>query len=321
MSIFSTLAQPGKLTIGLVFPIESYTGSVARMEHQEQLAQRAEALGFSALWFRDVPFNDPSFGDAGQLYDPWVYMTHIMNHTKRIALATGSIILPLRHPVHTAKSLFSLQQLSQGRVVLGVASGDRPSEYPAFNRQLSEKGALFRESFAYLRTLQGDFPTHESPNYGNLNGSIDLLPKWKAHTPMLVTGHSGQTLDWIAEHADGWLYYPRDWRFLKFNLEDWRTSLDKAGHEWKPYMQSLYLDLVPDRKAHPKGIHLGFPSGTEYALAHLQELERHGVNHVIVNLKYGSRPAAEVLEELGAEILPHFRPATGSNAETAQKGL
>ena len=126
MSAFSKIATRGKLTLGLVFPIEAYSGSIAKMENQEQLAKRAEELGFKALWFRDVPFHDPSFGDAGQLYDPWIYMTHIMNQTKEILLATGSIILPLRHPVHTAKSINSLQVLSKGRLVLGVASGDRP---------------------------------------------------------------------------------------------------------------------------------------------------------------------------------------------------
>lgn len=93
MKAFNEVAKQGKLTLGLVFPIEAYKGSIASMKDQEHLAQRAEALGFKALWFRDVPFNDPTFGDAGQLYDPWVYMTHIMNHTKNIALASGSVIL------------------------------------------------------------------------------------------------------------------------------------------------------------------------------------------------------------------------------------
>ena len=72
MSVFTKIATKGKLTLGLVFPIEAYNGSIAKMENQEQLAKRAEELGFKALWFRDVPFNDPSFGDAGQLYDPWI---------------------------------------------------------------------------------------------------------------------------------------------------------------------------------------------------------------------------------------------------------
>lgn len=300
------IAQKGKLSLGLVFPIESYKGSIASMANQEDLAKRAEELGFKALWFRDVPFNDPNFGDAGQLYDPWIYMAHIMNHTKSIALSTGSIILPLRHPVHTAKSILSLQKLSGGRLIIGTASGDRPIEYPAFNQKIEKKGELFRDSFFYIKALQKDFPSYQSAYYGQTNGGIDLLPKYSQQTPMLVTGHSGQSLEWIAEHSDGWLYYPRNFSFLQQTLTDWSTALELTGQSWKPYMQSLYIDLQESKTASPQGIHLGFKSGTDYAIEHLKALENYGVNHVIINLKYGSRPAAEVIEELGATVVTHF---------------
>ncbi|MFY0630541.1 MAG: LLM class oxidoreductase [Flavobacteriaceae bacterium] len=306
MSTFQKVAKKGKLTLGLVFPIESYQGAIPTMENQEQLAKRAEELGFKALWFRDVPFNDPTFGDVGQIYDPWIYMTHIMNHTKEIALATGSLILPLRHPVHTAKSIASLQQLSKGRILLGVASGDRPNEYPAFQKELSKKGELFRDSFEYIKALQGGFPKHSSSNYGTLNGSIDLLPKYNNSTPMFVTGHSGQSLDWISQHADGWLYYPRDFNFLQQSLKNWNEALQRNEQPWKPYMKSLYIDLLEDNKVTPKGIHLGFQSGKDYLITYLKALEDSGVNHVILNLKYGSRPAQEVVEDLGEFVLPYF---------------
>ncbi|MET1259060.1 LLM class oxidoreductase [Flagellimonas sp. DF-77] len=307
MGVFENVIQKNRLSLGLVFPIESYSGSLARMEGQEELAQKAEALGFKALWFRDVPFHDPTFGDAGQLYDPWVYMTHIMNHTERIALATGSIILPLRHPVHTAKALASLQVLSKGRLLLGIASGDRPSEYPAFGKILEDKGALFRDSFSYLKALRNSFPKYESHTFGSLTGTLDLVPNYGGHTPMFVTGHSGQNLDWIAEHADGWLYYPRDFGYLKRSMQDWHDSLAKMEQPWKPYMQSLYIDLVDDPKALPKPIHLGFRCGSEFLVAYLKNLEHHGVNHVILNLKYGSRPAKEAVAALGSEVLPEFQ--------------
>lgn len=306
MMQLAKIAQKGKLTLGLVFPIESYKGAIARMENQEKLAKRAEDLGFKALWFRDVPFNDPSFGDAGQLYDTWVYMAHIMNHTQSIALATGSIILPLRHPVHTAKSILSLQHLSGGRILVGVASGDRPSEYPAFNKDITNKSALFRDSFQYIKALQTAYPSYASTYYGQLEGTIDLLPKYAAKTPMLVTGHSGQSLEWIAKHADGWLYYPRDFNFLKQTMLRWKNALEQMNQAWKPYMQSLYIDLLADKNAAPKAIHLGFKSGTNYVVEHLKALENNGVNHVIVNLKYGTRPVEEVLEELGEDVLPYF---------------
>ncbi len=304
--MLKTIAKKNRLSLGLVFPLESYSGSIAKMENQEKLAKIAEDCGFKALWFRDVPFNDPSFGDAGQLYDPWIYMTHIMNHTKEIALATGSIILPLRHPVHTAKSIQSLQQLSKGRMVVGTASGDRPIEYPAFNYNLENKSELFRDSFFYIKALQKDFPIYQSKYYGKTDGRIDILPKSQYHTPMLVTGHSGQSLEWISTHADGWLYYPRDFNFLKQTLSNWSNALEKAEQSWKPYLQSLYIDLLEDKNASPNGIHLGFKSGTAYMTKHLQALESVGVNHVIINLKYGNRPAETVIEELGKDVLPHF---------------
>jgi len=306
MSAFSNVIKKGKLSLGLVFPIEANQGALAKMENQEYLAKRAEELGFKALWFRDVPFHDPTFGDAGQLYDPWVYMTHIMNHTQDIALATGSIILPLRHPVHTAKALASLQLLSKGRVLLGVASGDRPSEYPAFGQSLPNKGELFRDSFNYLKTLQDPFPVLRGSAYGQLDGTLDLVPKSDTKTPLFVTGHSGQNLDWIAKNADGWLYYPRDFNFLKKSMQDWKDSLARVQQPWKPYMQSLYVDLLEDKKALPKPIHLGFQSGSEFLLSYLKNLENHGVNHVILNLKYGSRPAEVVVEEMGDYLTPHF---------------
>lgn len=306
MSSFKQIAIQGKLTLGLVFPLETYSGAVPKMKQQEQLAQRAEELGFKALWVRDVPFNDPSFGDAGQLYDPWIYLAHIMNHTRKIALATGSIILPLRHPVHTAKSMHSIQLLSRGRLLMGVASGDRPAEYPAFNRNIAHKSELFRDSFFYIKALQGDFPQYTSKYFGETEGNIDLLPKYSKKTPLLVTGHSGQSLQWIAKHSDGWLYYPRDFSTLKSVMQQWTTALSETGENWKPFMQSLYVDISRHSKAQPSPIHLGFKSGTEYLLRHLKLLEAYGVNHVILNLKYGSRPAREIIEEIGASVLPHL---------------
>jgi len=306
MSVFNKMATKGKLTLGVVFPIEAYSGSVAKMENQEQLAKRAEELGFKALWFRDVPFNDPTFGDAGQMFDPWVYMTHIMNHTTTIGLATGSVILPLRHPVHTAKSVNSIQVLSDKRLVLGVASGDRPAEYPAFNQELANRSELFRDSFFYMKALQGDFPNYKSKYYGSTNGGTDLLPKYHEKTPMLITGHSGQSLEWIAEHSDGWLYYPRDFRTLQIVMQRWKDALSLTQNIWKPFMQSLYVDLAKHSDEKPSPIHLGFRSGSEYLIAHLKLLESYGVNHVILNFKYGRRPAQEMIEEIGEKVIPQF---------------
>ncbi|WP_210603553.1 LLM class flavin-dependent oxidoreductase, partial [Staphylococcus aureus] len=120
------------LTVGVYFPIEAFEGPEPAMLDQIELAQRAERLGFAAVWARDVPLNDPSFGDLGQIYDPFVWLATIAARTSAIALATGAVILPLHHPIDVAKAAASLDHLSGGRFVFGVASGDRPVEYPAY---------------------------------------------------------------------------------------------------------------------------------------------------------------------------------------------
>lgn len=306
MTALTKITSKSKLTLGLVFPLESYDGSVPKMKDQEELAKYAEAIGISALWFRDVPLHDPSFGDAGQMYDPFVYMAHIMNHTSKISLGTGSIILPLRHPIHTAKSINSLQVLSKGRVIIGIASGDRPVEFPAFNKNLKSKAYLFRDSFNYLKALNATFPIHDSETFGSIRGNADLLPKSEIGAPFLVTGHSGQTLDWIAKHSDGWLYYPRSRWILEETMKDWNQALKNQGHLWKPYMQSLYIDLLNEKNIAPSPIHLGFRSSAEFLLNYLIEIREIGVNHVILNLKFSSLPVKETLSIIKESIIPHL---------------
>lgn len=303
---YNSVFQPGRMSLGVFFAIESYNGSIPRMKNQVELAQKAEALGFSALWFRDVPMHDPAFGDTGQIYDPMVYLGYIAGQTKKIALVTGSIILPLRHPVHVAKAAASIDVLTNGRLILGVASGDRLAEYPAFNKDISDKAELFRASFHYIRELKKDFPRINSP-LGKTGGDLDLLPKpYGTRIPMLVTGQSGQNLEWIAANSDGWIYYPRNVRTQEIITNQWRKALQTVGSRDKPFAQSFYIDLLEDPGAPPVPIHLGYQLGRNALTDILYELQRIGVNHVVFNLKYGSRPAREILEEIGEFILPYF---------------
>ena len=89
-------------------------------------------------------------------------------------------------------------------------------------------------------------------------------------------------------------------------MQQWRTALTKVNTGWKPFMQSLYVDLTLNPNTTPTPIHLGFKSGTDYLNAHLKLLESYGVNHVILNLKYGSRSAKEMIEEIGKNVVPNF---------------
>lgn len=207
---YDRVFQHGRLSLGLVVPIEAYPSSpVPEMQRHVERVQLAEALGFSSVWLRDVPFNVPSFGDAGQTFDPFVYLGLLAGTTERIALGVASIILPLRHPAHVAKAAASAEVLSGGRLILGVASGDRPEEYPALGMPFPDRGARFRESFDYIQRVGEGWPVFESA-FGQLRGDIEMLPKPTAgRLPLLITGGSQQDPAWLAENGDGWMLYPR----------------------------------------------------------------------------------------------------------------
>ena len=79
--------QTGELSLGMVVPIENYpSGPVPHMTRHIERVQLIEKLGFKALWIRDIPFNVPSFGDAGQTYDPFTYLGFLAGQTQEIAL-------------------------------------------------------------------------------------------------------------------------------------------------------------------------------------------------------------------------------------------
>lgn len=304
---YDSVFRPGRLSLGLVVPIETYaSGPVPKMTRHLERVQLAEELGFSAVWLRDVPFNVPSFGDAGQPFDPFVYLGLLAGATERIALGVASIILPLRHPAHVAKAAATADVLSNGRLILGVASGDRPEEYPALNLPFHERGERFRASFEYIQSVVQDRADFENP-FGSPGGGMDLLPKpTSGRLPLLITGSSRQSPDWIAKNGDGWMIYPRPPALEAQILRDWRARVHETGGPDKPVLQPLYIDLIDDDSAPPQPIHLGFRLGPRHLRTHLKTLEEIGVHHVALNLRFNQADTEKTLKRLADEILPNF---------------
>ncbi|MEL0587290.1 MAG: LLM class oxidoreductase [Candidatus Thiodiazotropha sp. (ex. Lucinoma kazani)] len=304
---YNWVFHQNKLSLGLVVPQENYSkGPVPTMTRHVERAQLTEELGFSALWLRDVPFNVPSFGDAGQMYDPFVYLGLLAERTERIALGVASIVLPLRHPAHVAKAAASIDVLSGGRLILGIASGDRPEEYPALNLPFAERGDRFRASFEYIERMWDDSPVFEN-TYGSPDGGMDMLPKpMSGKLPLLITGGSQQEPDWIARNGDGWITYPRAIVTQEKIISDWRARIMAVGGPFKPAVQSLYIDLAEDPDTPPRPIHLGLRLGANHLRVHLKSLEEIGINHVALNLRFNQADTETTIKRLADDILPDF---------------
>ncbi|MFC7165206.1 TIGR03571 family LLM class oxidoreductase [Halospeciosus flavus] len=280
---FERIAGGDDLSVGVFLPVGT-DDAVPEMDGQAELAARAEERGFDAVWFRDVPTYWPKFGDAGHVYDPWSFLGHVAAHTEEVALATGAVVLPLRHPLHVAKAAASVDQLSDGRLVLGVASGDRPPEFPAFDVEMDERGELVRESVEVLRACWTEsFPELDS-QFGTLDGRLDVVPKPVAETvPLFVAGHAQQSREWIAEHADGWAQYTFPEDTLEAFVGEYREKTD----ERKPYVQSTRIRLKDDPTADAEPIHQGYAAGSEWVREKFDALSAAGVDHVAVGVEAG----------------------------------
>ncbi len=296
--------REGKMTLGLNFPLEAYKGSFPEMNLQAQitLAKQAEAYGFASLFVRDAPLYDPDFGDVGGLYDPFMFLTYVAAQTEEIALGTGSIVTTLRHPIHTAKSAATLESLSGQRFLFGAASGDRPIEFPAFRTDGDDKSVRFRESIEVMKQLwEEEFPKIQTERVNLTDG--DVVPKPELSTiPVFGTGYSGQSLEWLAENTDGWLFYPQDLKGQKELIAKWRQATD----EFKPFAQPVVIDLSERAGEAPKQRQIGFRAGRNFLLDYLKAYQDAGVNHVMIGLKESSRQAEEVIQELGEYVVPKF---------------
>ncbi|WP_157055496.1 LLM class oxidoreductase [Achromobacter spanius] len=308
---------PDKLTVGIFLPLRNYAGDMKVLAGQADLVSQIDRQGFAAVWVRDVPLFDPSFGDAGQVFDPFTYLAYLAARTKHVALATGSAVISLRHPIDLAKAATTIDQLSGGRLVMGVASGDRPIEFPAYGLEHGDRAERFAHALSYMRQLmQAGLLAIDSP-LGRFKGA-EFLPKPVAGAiPMMVTGSSGQSLAWIAEHADGWLTYPNAThtptgpQHLAEKIRAWRDLI--PGGAFRPHMTNEWIDLVDDPD-HPRTpLHGGYVlrTGRKGLMALLEAWQAAGVNHAALGIQFSQRPASEVLEELAADVLPHF-PSHGA---------
>lgn len=275
---FRRLFAGDGLTFGTGFPLTGVNESAPPVADELALAERAEALGFDGLWVRDVPTYWPKFRDAGQTYDPWVWLGQVAARTDDIALGTASVVLTLRHPLHVAKSAATVDRLSDGRLVLGVATGDRPPEFAAFDVDTDDRAALFQEGIDLLRAAWGEsFPERET-RWGVLDGDLDVTPKPVAGSiPLLPTGNARQSVEWIGAHGDGWLFYHLPEATLESYLETWR---EQGGQ--KPFVMVVTAEIADDPEAGPEPVNQGFRAGREWFVEYFRNLESKGVDHVLV---------------------------------------
>ena len=292
-----------KLTLGLSIPFDSKNKEYIDFNEQVKFAQQAERLGFTSLFVRDNPLYSPHLGPVTENYDPFVFLTYLSAFTSKIALGTSSIVATLRHPIHLAKSAASLDLISNQRLLLGMATGDRAFEFPAFK---VDESALTEHYQTTVQSLRALWQSH-SPQISNSifelyeDSGLQVLPKHRT-IPMFGTGYSRQSMSWLQQHMDGWLFYAQPFQDQKKLVEAWHSGTDR----FKPFMNILMIDLSQNPNETVKPIKGGFRTGRKNLLQILKAYESINTNHIILRFTNNDRDIEALIEEVGTYIVPHF---------------
>jgi probable F420-dependent oxidoreductase len=188
-----------RLTLGVAIPQTFPDGRVDPRGIRDFL-QRAEALGFHSAWVVEH-----MFGTIPALA-PVELLTYAAAVTERLRLGAAVLLTALRTPVHTAKSLATLDQLSGGRLIVGVGLGGNPKIYPAFGLTASRRAARFAEGLRLMKRLWTEpAVTADGEFYRLENASLQPRPLQTPHPPLWFGGHHPLALRRAVELGDGFI--------------------------------------------------------------------------------------------------------------------
>ena len=189
----------------------------------DELAAALEERGLESLFLCEhthIPTSRLSpFPGGGELpkeyahtYDPFVALSFAAAATSRLKLGTGICLVPQRDPIVTAKSVASLDRLSNGRFIFGIGGGWNVEEMNNHGTEYKTRFKLLRERVLAMKAL---WTEDEAAFHGEM---VDFDPVWShpkpvqtPHPPIVLGGESDYTLARVIEYCDGW--FPRASRF------------------------------------------------------------------------------------------------------------
>jgi alkanesulfonate monooxygenase SsuD/methylene tetrahydromethanopterin reductase-like flavin-dependent oxidoreductase (luciferase family) len=199
-------------------------------------ARRAEALGFSSLsTIGRVAY--PSFEEL-------TVLAAAAGVTKRIGLLTAVLLGPTREPVLLAKSAASLDQLSEGRLVLGLGVGGRQDDFEASGKRFEDRGARWDRDLELIHRAWRGEPV------GGSSRPVTPSPVRDGRVPILIGGRASQAVRRTVRWGAGWIAGGGGPDMVVGMFEKVRAAWKEAGREGQPDLRSLqYFALGPDAEA------------------------------------------------------------------------
>jgi probable F420-dependent oxidoreductase len=191
------------MQLGIHLP---HIGRKAGPDSIRRAAIQAEDLGFDDVWVSEhiiVP-KDAGYPPSPNFWDPVLTLTWAAAVTRRVRLGTSVLVLPLRHPLPLAKELATLQNLSNGRLILGGGVGWLEAEFDALGVPFKERGRRMDEGIAMMRAVWTQDPvTFEAKWIPATITNMRAQPQPVAPIPIWIGGSSDAAIR-RALRLDGW---------------------------------------------------------------------------------------------------------------------
>jgi probable F420-dependent oxidoreductase len=184
--------------IGVAIP-QTFGGPIDTRRIRDFL-RRAEALDVHSVWVVEQ-----ILGSMASL-EPVHLLTYAAAVTERVRLGSAVLLTALRSPVHLAKSLATLDQLSHGRLIVGVGLGGSTQVYPAHGLNAARRTARFAEGLRLMKRLWTEPRVTMAGEFFKLDdASMQPKPVQHPHPPLWFGGHHPQALRRAVELGDGFM--------------------------------------------------------------------------------------------------------------------
>lgn len=278
-----------------------------------QLAARAEEAGLDSVWVTDhviVP-RDASLIYRSDMLDPLAVLPWLAGVTERIALGTSVIVLPYRSPLPVAKLLASVDVLSGGRLIVGVAVGWVEGEFEALGVPFRERGRRTDEAIELFRAVwTQEYPEIKTATHRLSGVKASPMPLQKPRPPILVGGASDAAMRRAARLGDGWHASGMTPAAFRAGAMAVANHWKDQGREGGPQL-SLRIPMLIEgvhRPAVDESL-LGARHVLRGSLAtiarELRQYQSAGCDHVALEVSYSTYPAIlDTIDLIAEELRP-----------------
>ena len=281
-----------------------------------EIARCIEGAGFDAAYVTDHPApTDPWLGSGGhQTLDPFVALSFAAAATQRLRLQIHVLIVAYRNPFLSAKAIASLDVLSGGRVIAGVAAGYLEGEFEALGVDFADRNDLTDERLREMKRIwQGGSIDLEGRDFRASGITTLPTPQQQPHPPLWIGGNSRRAIRRAVDLADGWLPFPtppamaaRVRTAVLTNLDDLRDRIAYLHDYATQVGRTEPLDIA----FVPFGMRMNDPEPLDVVRFRdvIDELEELGVTWLTVGPPAGTRAEyCDWARRFGDEVLAKVR--------------